>query len=117
MQVDEATKIHREGSSLLRRLPQGAIITVEELTEFLCAEKGAIVPAGAGTQTYFGNPLRTADCAVDLTRLSRITAYNPADLTIHLQAGVTLGQLISACASAIAVAAVLLSGGKAESGN
>lgn len=66
--------------------------TVEELTESL-KEKGAIVPVGAATQTYFGNPLRRADCAIDLTKLSRITTYNPADLTIHIQAGVTLGQL------------------------
>ncbi len=67
--------------------------SVEELAECLSVEKGAIVPVGAGTQTYFGNPLRHADCAVDVTRLSRITEYNPADLTIHVQAGVTLGQL------------------------
>jgi glycolate oxidase FAD binding subunit len=67
--------------------------TVEELARFLTSDKGTIVPVGGATQTYFGNPLRTADCAIDLTALSQITAYNPADLTVHLQAGVTLGQL------------------------
>jgi glycolate oxidase FAD binding subunit len=67
--------------------------SVEELSEALSSETGSIVPAGAATQTYFGNPLRRADCGVDLTNLSHITEYNPADLTIHLQAGVTLGQL------------------------
>src|SRR5436189_1880162 len=67
--------------------------SIEELAQALSAEKGAIVPIGAETQTYFGNPLRRADCAVDLTRLSRITEYNPADLTVHVEAGITLGQL------------------------
>jgi glycolate dehydrogenase FAD-binding subunit len=67
--------------------------SIEELAHALSSEKGAIVPLGAGTQTCFGNPLRRADCAVDLTGLSRITEYNPADLTIHVEAGVTLGQL------------------------
>jgi len=67
--------------------------TVEELAGFLTTKQGSIVPVGAGTQADFGNPLRTADCAIDLTALSHITAYNPADLTIHLQAGVTLGEL------------------------
>ena len=67
--------------------------TVEELADLLATEKGAVVPVGAGTQTQFGNPLRDADCAVDLTALSEIAAYNPADLTIHVQAGLTLGQL------------------------
>jgi glycolate oxidase FAD binding subunit len=67
--------------------------TVDELADILATEKGAIVPVGAATQTQFGNPLRNADCAVDLTALSEIAAYNPADLTIHVQAGVSLGQL------------------------
>ncbi len=67
--------------------------SIEELAELLTAEKGAILPVGAGTQTWFGNPLRRADCAVDLTSLSRITEYVPADLTIHVEGGVTLAQL------------------------
>jgi glycolate oxidase FAD binding subunit len=67
--------------------------SVEELAESLSGETGGIVPVGAGTQAHFGNPLRNVGCAVDLTGLSRITEYNPADLTIHVQAGVTLQQL------------------------
>jgi glycolate oxidase FAD binding subunit len=59
----------------------------------LASERGAIVPLGAGTQTFFGNPLTSADCAVDLTGLSRVSEYNPADVTIHVEAGVTLEQL------------------------
>ena len=67
--------------------------SVEELAEIISTEKGSIVPLGARTQTEFGNPLRTADCAIDLSGLRRITEYNPADLTIHVEPGVTLGQL------------------------
>jgi glycolate oxidase FAD binding subunit len=67
--------------------------SIEELAKEIAGEKGSIVPVGAGTQLSFGNPLRGADCAVDLTGLSRITEYVPADLTIHVQAGVTLDQL------------------------
>jgi glycolate oxidase FAD binding subunit len=67
--------------------------SIDELSQALAAENGAIVPLGANTQTHFGNPLRRADCAVDLTALQRITEYNPADLTIHVEAGVTLEQL------------------------
>ena len=33
MQVDEATEIHREGLSILRRLREGVILTMEEMTE------------------------------------------------------------------------------------
>lgn len=67
--------------------------SLDELSKVILGDKGAIVPLGAGTQLSFGNPLRRADCAVDLTRLSRITEYVPADLTIHVEAGVTLEQL------------------------
>lgn len=62
------------------------------------AGTGALVPVGASTQQEFGNPLLRADCAIDLTGLNRISAYNPADLTIHLEAGVTLRQLQAALA-------------------
>jgi glycolate oxidase FAD binding subunit len=67
--------------------------SVEELSQLLSQEKGAIVPIGTCTQTSYGNPLRRADCAVDLTGLSRITEYVPSDLTVHVEAGVTLEQL------------------------
>src|SRR5215470_17624736 len=59
----------------------------------LSTEKGSVVPIGARTHTHYGNPLRRADCAVDLTRLARITEYVPADLTVHVEPGVTLEQL------------------------
>ena len=35
MQVDEAMEIHRETSSMVRRLREGAAITIEELSEAL----------------------------------------------------------------------------------
>lgn len=67
--------------------------TVEELSQLVAAENGSIVPLAASTQTEFGNPLRSFDCAIDLTRLNRITEYVPADLTIHVQAGFRLEDL------------------------
>jgi glycolate oxidase FAD binding subunit len=70
--------------------------TVEELSEVIAAEKGSIAPIGAGTQLEFGNPLQSADCAVSLARLNRITTYNPAELTIHVESGITLAEIQSA---------------------
>ena len=66
---------------------------LEELTQTLKDEKGSVVPVGAGTQLYFGNPLHECDCALELSGLTRITEYVPGDLTIHMEAGVTLGEL------------------------
>lgn len=73
--------------------------SLEELSECLAGEKGSIVPFGAGTQLEFGNPLQSADCAISLSRLNRITTYNPAELTIHVESGVTLGQIQNALAA------------------
>jgi len=70
--------------------------SMEQLSDCISLEKGSIVPVGAGTQLEFGNPLKSADCAISLTRLNRITTYNPAELTIHVEAGVTLQQIQSA---------------------
>jgi glycolate oxidase FAD binding subunit len=67
--------------------------SIEELSRLVAAERGAIIPIGAGTHLYFGNPLKRADCVVDLTALTRITEYNPADVTVHVEAGLTLEQL------------------------
>jgi glycolate oxidase FAD binding subunit len=67
--------------------------TTDELSGLLSSEKGTVIPVGAATQQYFGNPLRRFDCAVDLTQLNRITEYVPGDLTIHVEAGVTLAEL------------------------
>jgi glycolate oxidase FAD binding subunit len=67
--------------------------SVDELAGAIRSAKGSIVPMGASTQMEFGNPLRGADSVIDMRGLARITDYNPADLTIHVEAGVTLGQL------------------------
>ena len=72
--------------------------SVEELSQVIAAEKGAVVPVGAGTQLEFGNPLQRADCVVGLSKLNRITTYNPAELTIHVEAGVTIGVIQAALA-------------------
>jgi FAD/FMN-containing dehydrogenase len=67
--------------------------TIDELETALSDEKGSIAPIGAATQLEFGNPLQSADCAICLGGLNRITAYNPAELTIHVEAGLPLGEL------------------------
>ncbi len=69
---------------------------VDDLAEIMRAETGTIAPVGAGTQLNFGNPLQPIDCAIDTRRLSRLTEYVPEDLTVHVESGVTLGQLHSA---------------------
>lgn len=67
--------------------------TIDELAAIVRHGSESLVPVGSGMDLGFGNPLQSADCALDLRGLDRITAYNPADLTVHVEAGVTLGRL------------------------
>jgi glycolate oxidase FAD binding subunit len=85
-----------KGDGLIDSIPVSKVIkpeSINDLADAIKTERGAVVPLGAQTQIDFGNPLRRADRVVDLTGLRRITEYNPADLTIHVEAGVTLREL------------------------
>lgn len=53
----------------------------------------AVIPSGAGSAMSLGEPPRRADVFLSLERLDQILEYEPADLTVTVQAGVTLGTL------------------------
>jgi glycolate oxidase FAD binding subunit len=53
----------------------------------------AVIPWGGGTRMGIGFPPRAADLVVRTERLNEIVEYEPADLTVTVQAGITLGAL------------------------
>ncbi|HKQ05027.1 MAG TPA: FAD-binding oxidoreductase [Blastocatellia bacterium] len=53
----------------------------------------AVIPAGQGQWLECGNPLRRADVVLSLERMSRIVDYSAPDLTITVEAGITLKEL------------------------
>lgn len=56
----------------------------------LAAEAGAAVaPWGNGSRMALGYPPRRLDMVLSLERLDRVVAYDPADLTITVEAGMT----------------------------
>ena len=70
--------------------------TSEQLCRLLSianAEGLAIAPRGGGTQLALGNRLRRLDIVADLTALDRIVQHNAADLTLAVEAGITLSSL------------------------
>jgi len=66
---------------------------VVEIVKFAAAEKLAIVSCGARTKIGIGLPPRQYDVALDLTRLNKIVAYDPGDLTLSVEPGVLLCKL------------------------
>lgn len=53
----------------------------------------AVVPWGGGVRQSLGAPLARYDVALDLRALDAVVEYEPADLTITVQAGMTLARL------------------------
>jgi glycolate oxidase FAD binding subunit len=56
-------------------------------------ERLAVVPRGSGTTLDLGAPPTRLDVVLDLRQLDRVPDYNPDDLTVSAEAGVTLGEL------------------------
>lgn len=70
--------------------------TPEELGETLrqAGEQGlAVLPRGGGTQLSLGNPPSQIDLVVETEGLARVIEYEPADLTITVQAGLRFADL------------------------
>ncbi|WP_322511764.1 FAD-binding oxidoreductase [Chloroflexus sp.] len=76
--------------------------SLEELAQTvarLAAEPVAIVPWGGGTKQTWGYPPSRPFVVVETSRLNRILDYTPDDLTISVEAGMTLGALSAALAA------------------
>lgn len=67
---------------------------VADVVKFAAAENLAVIPSGARTKLGIGLPPARYDIAVDMTRLDRVIAYDPADLTLSIEAGHSLSKAI-----------------------
>jgi glycolate oxidase FAD binding subunit len=70
--------------------------TAHELAAFLQeadAQQKKVAPVGGGTQLDLGMPPARVDLAIETSGLSRIVEYEPADLTVTVQAGMRLAEL------------------------
>src|SRR5207249_1151131 len=68
--------------------------SLEQLSRILalaCDGRLAVVPRGAGSSQELGHPLSRVDVVLDLTGLDQVIEYNPDDLTVTVQAGVSSG--------------------------
>jgi len=76
----------------------GSAEEVAELVRTAVADHLAVVPCGARTKLGMGMPPERYDLAVDMTRLDRVAAYDPGDLTLGVEAGCGLAKLQSVLA-------------------
>lgn len=71
----------------------GSVADLGLVVALACDEHLEVVPRGSGSTMALGRPLQRADVLVDLRRMNEIVEYNPDDLTVTVQAGVTLDEL------------------------
>ena len=87
-----------EGYAVDGVTPQAAALvsTREDTAEVLrwaAAQGVSVFPRGGGTQMALGNVPSEVGLALDLSGQDRILDYQPADLTVTVEAGISLNQL------------------------
>jgi glycolate oxidase FAD binding subunit len=92
------TALDPSGYAIRGRVPRVALRTGsrDELAEALraaAAERLAVMPWGGGTSAPHGDTPERYDLALDLTGLARIVEYDPEDMTLTAECGVTLEAL------------------------
>jgi glycolate oxidase FAD binding subunit len=87
-----------DGNSPSAIVSPGSSEEVVEIVKFAAREKLAIVPTGGRTKLGIGMPPRRYDIALDMTRMDRIVAYDPGDLTLSVEPGIPLHKIASALA-------------------
>ena len=73
---------------------------VARVLAFAQGEKLAVVVRGGGTQLNYGFPPRRADILLSTCHLTRVLEHAPHDLTVTVEAGLTLSALQETLASA-----------------
>jgi glycolate oxidase FAD binding subunit len=92
--TEEAVEAYRLG----RKTPRAVIMpgneeSVSRILAFAWEGNLGVVPWGGGCFQSIGNPPCRYDLALDLTRLNRLIAHEPADMTATAQAGVRMADV------------------------
>jgi len=77
--------------------------TIDELARCVAAAHAAdlaVIPAGNGSQLHVGRAPTRYDLALSTQKLTRVLAHEAADMTVTVEAGITLAQLNALLASA-----------------
>jgi glycolate oxidase FAD binding subunit len=72
---------------------------ITDLLKFAASEKLAVIPCGARTKFGIGMPPLRYDIALDLSRMNRVLAYEPRDLTLGVEPGMRFSALATTLAA------------------
>jgi glycolate oxidase FAD binding subunit len=72
---------------------------IADLLKFATSEKLGVIPCGAKTKLGIGMPPARYDIALDLSRMNRVLAYEPRDLTLGVEPGMRFSALATILAA------------------
>jgi len=74
-------------------LQPSSVAEVAEILRFASAERLALTPTGGRTHLHIGMPPHRYDLALDLSGMNRLLAFEPHDLTLGVEPGITYAEL------------------------
>jgi glycolate oxidase FAD binding subunit len=84
---------HIDGFGPLPLVRPSSVLDLSTIVRRAVADGTAVYPVGGGTMLDFGLPPTKPGTAVDLRGLDRVVDYPARDMTITVQAGITIAQL------------------------
>jgi glycolate oxidase FAD binding subunit len=86
------------GYSIAGKKPQAVLVpgSISQVSQILALAhdcRTAVVPAGSGTRLNLGGEPRRDYAALSLRRLGRVIDYQPANMTLEVEAGITLEEI------------------------
>jgi glycolate oxidase FAD binding subunit len=70
-----------------------SVAEITEILRFASAERLAVIPVGGKTHLHIGMPPLRYDLALDVSGMNRLLAYEPQDLTLGAEPGMTFADL------------------------
>ena len=74
-------------------LQPSSVAEIAETLRFASAERLAVIPIGGRTHLHIGMPPHPYDLALDVSQMNRVLAFEPHDLTLGVEPGITYGEL------------------------
>ena len=66
---------------------------IQDVLRFAASQHLSVIPAGSGSKLQSGNPPEKVDIVLAMTRINEVVEYEPADLTVTVEAGIQLTSL------------------------
>jgi glycolate oxidase FAD binding subunit len=74
-------------------LQPSSVADIAETLRFASAERLAVIPIGGRTHLHIGMPPHPYELALDVSQMNRVLAFEPHDLTLGVEPGITHAEL------------------------